>query len=116
MEELRGLLDQSALTPANFTTLAHFSVSSTISLPKSAGEPTSGVPPRSASRASILGSARPALILVDDFDRRALGRADAVPDARLVAWQKLAHSRYVRQRVRARRGRYSARSLPPETK
>jgi len=32
------VLDQSALTPANFTTLPHFSVSSTISLPKSLGE------------------------------------------------------------------------------
>src|SRR5262245_55870589 len=31
-------------------------------LPKSAGVPVSSVPPRSASRAFILGSARPALI------------------------------------------------------
>ena len=29
------------LIPANFTTLAHFSVSATISFPRSAGEPTS---------------------------------------------------------------------------
>src|SRR5439155_19488261 len=50
------------LMPANLTTLAHFSVSSAMSLPKSAGEPTSGVPPKSASLAFILGSARPALI------------------------------------------------------
>src|SRR5262249_43381 len=61
-----GILDRdcrvSPLMPANFTTLAHFSVSSAISFPKSAGEPTSGVPPKSASRALIVGSARPALI------------------------------------------------------
>src|SRR5262249_32854491 len=31
---------------------------------------------------------------VDDFDRRALGRADAVPNAPPVAREKLAHSRY----------------------
>src|SRR6266446_4306117 len=43
-------------------TLPHFSVSSAMSLPKSAGEPGSTVPSRSASRALILGSARPALI------------------------------------------------------
>jgi hypothetical protein len=43
-------------------TLAHFSVSSAINLPKSADEPASVVLPKSASRALILGSARPALI------------------------------------------------------
>src|SRR5262245_24381868 len=53
---------QSVLAPENLTTLPHFSVSSAISLPKSAGEPASTVPPRSASRAFMLGSARPALI------------------------------------------------------
>src|SRR5262245_12976659 len=53
---------QSALTPANFTTLPHFSVSSAMSLPRSAGEPASKLPPISASCALILGSARPALI------------------------------------------------------
>ncbi len=58
----RGNLDQSALTPANFTTLPHFSISSAMSLPKSAGEPTIAVAPRSANRTFILGSARAALI------------------------------------------------------
>jgi hypothetical protein len=43
-------------------TLAHFLVSSAMSLPKSAGEPGSTVPPSSASRAFSFGSARPALI------------------------------------------------------
>src|SRR5262249_22890697 len=41
--------------------LALFSVSSAMSLLKSDGEPTNAVPPSSASRALILGSARPAL-------------------------------------------------------
>jgi hypothetical protein len=52
-----GLPRQSGLMPANLTTLAHFSVSAAMSLPKSAGEPASTVPPSSASRALILGSA-----------------------------------------------------------
>src|SRR5205807_10117183 len=59
-----GLSCQSALTPANFTTLPHFSVSLAISLPKSTGEPGSAVAPHWASRAFILGSTRAALISV----------------------------------------------------
>src|SRR5262249_17801217 len=55
---------QSALMPVKLTTLPHFSVSSAISLPKSAGETTSGVPPRSARLAFILGSAGPGLIFL----------------------------------------------------
>src|SRR5882724_4356627 len=54
--------DHSGLMPANLITLPHFSVSSAMSFPKSAGEPPSTVPSRSAIRALILGSARPALI------------------------------------------------------
>src|SRR5262245_27450836 len=54
--------DHSGLMLAARITLAHFSVSSAMSLPRSAGEPTSGVPPKSASLGFILGSARPALI------------------------------------------------------
>src|SRR5262245_30754730 len=54
--------DHSGLMSAHFITLPHFSVSSAMSLPKSAGEPTSTVPPRSASRAFNVGSARPALV------------------------------------------------------
>src|SRR5262249_17597236 len=54
----------SAFTPENLTTLAHFAVSSTMSLAKSAGEPASVMPPRSASRAFKLGSARQASISV----------------------------------------------------
>src|SRR5262245_52461444 len=43
-------------------TLPHFSVSSVMTLPRSAGVPGNGVLPRSAKRAFSLGSARPALI------------------------------------------------------
>src|SRR5262245_23596701 len=57
-----GLPHQSALMLRARMTLPHFSVSSAMSLPKSAGETTSGVTPKTASRAFILGSARPALI------------------------------------------------------
>src|SRR5205807_2573184 len=53
---------QSGLMPADLITLAHLSVSSAMSLPKSTGEPGRTVPPRSASRAFRLGSARAAFI------------------------------------------------------
>src|SRR5215468_3359950 len=58
----RDRADHSALMPANFTTLAHFSVSLARRRPKLAGGPDSIVPPMSASRAFALGSARIALI------------------------------------------------------
>src|SRR5215831_6084100 len=58
----RDHTDHSALMPANFTTLAHFSVSLARRPPKLAGGPGSIVPPMSASRAFALGSARIALI------------------------------------------------------
>ena len=61
-EAARGRADHSALMLAARITLPHFSVSSAISLAKSADEPGSTVAPRSASRALILGSARAALI------------------------------------------------------
>ena len=97
----------SGLMPANLTTFAHFSISSAMSLPKSAGEPASAVAPRSASRAFTLGSARPAFISLLSLSMISggvlLGRADAVPIARLVARHEIAHSRHVRQRLRARR-------------
>jgi hypothetical protein len=54
--------DQSGLAPANLTTSAHFSVSSAMSFPKSAGDPVSTVAPRSANRDFVLGSARISLI------------------------------------------------------
>src|SRR5580704_5890660 len=54
--------DHSALILVARTNLPHFSVSSAMSWPNSAGEPASGVAPRSASCVFIFGSARPALI------------------------------------------------------
>src|SRR5262249_40405626 len=54
----------SALILAVRITLPHFSVSSASSLAKSAGEPGSTVPPKSANSAFILGSPRAALISV----------------------------------------------------
>src|SRR5262245_4641024 len=76
---------QAALMPANFTTLPHFSVSSAMSLPKSAGEPGSAAAPNPASRAFIWESeARIDLFveLLDDLCRRILGCAEAKPEAR----------------------------------
>src|SRR5262249_9997409 len=54
--------DQSGFAPENFTTFAHFSVSSAMNLRNSAGDIGIGTPPRSASRVLIVESARPALI------------------------------------------------------
>src|SRR5262249_29066560 len=51
-----------ALMLAARTTLPHFSVSVAMSMPKSAGDPRSAVPPNSANRALILGSTSAALI------------------------------------------------------
>src|SRR5262249_51439435 len=53
---------QSALAPENLPTLAHFLVSAAMTSPKLPGEPTKAIAPRWASRALIVGSARPALI------------------------------------------------------
>src|SRR5262249_53187865 len=44
------------------TTLPHYTATSVMSLPKTAGEPASAASPKSASRAFILGSARAAFI------------------------------------------------------
>ena len=59
--------DQSGLTPANLITLPHLSISLAMSLPKSAAEPASTMPPRSVSFALIPGSASPELISVLSF-------------------------------------------------
>src|SRR5262249_53540299 len=57
-----GARPYSALMLAARITLAHFSVSSAMSLPNSAGELATTPPPRSANRALVLGSVRPALM------------------------------------------------------
>ena len=63
----------STLMLAARITLPHFSVSSAMSLPKSADEPASGVAPRSARRAFNFGSARPALIALLSFSMMSTG-------------------------------------------
>src|SRR5262245_10792549 len=63
----------SGLILAARITLPHFSVSSAINLPKSAGESASTSPPSSASRALSLGSARPALISLLSFSTISAG-------------------------------------------
>src|SRR5262245_40432414 len=63
----------SALMPANLITLAHFSVSLAMSLPKSAGEPVSPVLPSSARRSLILGSASAALISLLSLSMTSVG-------------------------------------------
>src|SRR5262245_15469008 len=69
--------------PANLITLPHFSVSSTISLPNWTDDPGSGVPPRSARRALILGSASAhvnfLVQLLHDVSWRVPGGTDASP-------------------------------------
>src|SRR5262249_58285514 len=79
MEYLAGMLLHSGLMLAARITLPHFSVSSAMSLPKSAGEPTSGVLPRSASRALILESARAALISLLSLSTISAGVALGAP-------------------------------------
>jgi hypothetical protein len=71
----RFLWDHSALMLRARMTLPHFFVSSAMSLPKSAGESASALPPRSASRALNLGSARPALISLLSFSTISAGVA-----------------------------------------
>ena len=75
-----GYSDQSGLTPANFTTLPHFSVSSATSLPNSAGEPGSSEAPRSANRACDFGSARTAFIAVLTLSMNSAGVPFGAPN------------------------------------
>src|SRR4051812_30289501 len=71
---INGILGgHSGFMPENLTTLAHFAVSSAMSLPKSDGEPVRGTPPRSANRAFILGSASAALISLLSFSMISVG-------------------------------------------
>jgi hypothetical protein len=60
-------MDHSGLMLAVRITLAHFSVSSPISLPNSVGESARAVPPSPASRACVIGSDSAALIAVLSF-------------------------------------------------
>ena len=88
-------------------TLAHFSVSSAMSLPKSPGDPGSTHAPSSASRALMLGLGEACVDLlvelVDDVGRRVLGRADADSTRSPRSPPRNRRRRHVRQRLRARR-------------
>src|SRR5262249_39911061 len=53
----RPSFDQSGFAPENFTTFAHFSLSSAMNFPNAAGVIGTGTPPSSASRVSSFGSA-----------------------------------------------------------
>src|SRR5262245_51437867 len=89
-------------------TLPHFSVSPAISLPKSAGEPGSTVPPMSAkprfhpgineTRVNFL------VEFIDDLGGSVPGRTDAIPLARFVSRQKIPHSGKLRKHLHPRRG------------
>jgi len=57
-----GEQPHSIASPTAFTTFSHFTVSSAMSLPKPSGVSTSGVPPNSAMRRFIFGSASAVLI------------------------------------------------------
>src|SRR5262249_4534852 len=104
----------SGLMLAARITLPHFSVSSAMNLPKSAGVIGIGRPPRSASRAFIVGSARAAGVSPFRLSTVGawciLGHADAMPRACLVARHKITHGRDVGQRRRARFRGYRQRA------
>jgi hypothetical protein len=71
--------DHSGLMPATLISLAHFSVSVAMCLPDYSGEPGSTVPPRSASRAFILSSARAALICAQQRSTSSTARPSRLP-------------------------------------
>src|SRR5262245_55894849 len=86
MEYCAASFDQIGLMPANLTTLPHFSVSSTMNLAKSAGEPANTATPRSVNLFLILGSARAALISLLSVSTIAMG----VPLGATMPYQPLA--------------------------
>src|SRR6478752_5331325 len=71
--------DHSGLMPANLISLAHFSVSSAMNFPNSAGEPANTLHPRSARRPFIVGSERAALISLLIFSIISVGVALGAP-------------------------------------
>src|SRR5215831_948777 len=71
--------DHSGLMFANLITLAHFSVSSTMSLPNSTGVIDTGVQASSAKRAFNDASARAALISLSSFSMMSVGMFFGAP-------------------------------------
>ena len=78
-EPAAGWRDHSALILAPLITLPHFSVSSAMSLAKSAGVPAIERPPSCASRAIVLASARPALTSRLSFSTTSVGVLRGTP-------------------------------------
>ena len=99
---------QLALMPANLITLAHFSVSSAMSLPKSAGEPPSVETPTWTNRAFMAGSASAALISLLSLSTMSEGVPLGAPIPKKppdsIARHELGHGRHIRKNMRARRG------------
>ena len=88
------------MIPANFTTLVHFSVSSAISLSKSAAEPEPAALPRAAKLRPRhwIGQNKIELAVqsLDDVSRRTPGRTDPVPSTRLITRQEVGDWREIR--------------------
>src|SRR5271168_2200925 len=82
-------VDYSGLMPANLTTLAHFSVSSAMSLPKSAGKPGSTVPPESASHRLAAQPGRVAAPLTETHKQVVVALEVADVEAFVQAWPGL---------------------------
>src|SRR6476620_6443300 len=97
-------LAHSGLMLAERITLPHFSVSSPINLRKSVGEPASGGPPKSASRALILASANEALI--SSLSRSTISAGvvlgDSPPVTGLITRHEVGHGGHLRQYLRTR--------------
>jgi len=102
------------LAPENLTTLAHFSVSSTMELANAADGIGAVSPPTSVNRALSVASARPAVMLalkliVDDRCGRGLWRTDSVPRRRLESRQDFADRGNIRQCAGPRRSSHGQR-------
>ena len=86
--------DHSAFDTSELNHLAHFSVSSAMSLPKSAGEPAKHDAAQVGESRLHLGIGESGINLlvelVDDLGGGIPGRADAVPAAGLIAWDEFA--------------------------
>src|SRR5262245_21316921 len=93
--------DHPGFAPENLTTLPHFSISSAMSLPKSATEPASTMPPRVGKPRLQLGISEPridlAIELINDLGRRVFGRTEANPLARLETRHEIANGRDIRE-------------------
>src|SRR5215813_3351259 len=101
---------QSAFMPANFTTLAHFSVSEVSNRPKSAGAPRNDYTAEVGKPRLELEIREPRVDfpveLVHDLGRSVLRRTDAKRCARLITRYKIGDGWDIGQRRRARRRRH----------